>query len=156
MVTIHDPFDEPDEEVAVHPGKFEFVAEPEPHPEEKCEEHGEAPVDTMPVGQPHLVRFNEGDPVMRLFVSNESDRPVQVGSHFHFAEANDGYVSGDETVPGLVFDREKAHGKRLNIPSGTSERFEPGDQRCVELVPIRGERQVKGLQIKSGNGELDG
>ncbi|NUP44445.1 MAG: urease subunit gamma [Streptomyces sp.] len=156
LVTIHDPFDEPEEEVAVHPGKFELVSEPEPHPEEMCEEHGAAPVGALPVGRPHLVSFNDGEPVTRLLVSNPSDRPVQVGSHFHFAEVNDGYGSGDEARPGLVFDRKAAFGKRLNIPSGTSERFEPGDERCVELVPIKGERKVKGLQIKDGNGELDG
>jgi urease subunit gamma/beta len=156
LVTIHDPFDEADGDVSVHPGKFELVAEPVPHPEESCEEHGEAPVGTSPIGQPHLVSFNDDEPVTRLMVSNPSDRPVQVGSHFHFAEANAGYGSGQEARPGLDFDREEAHGKRLNIPSGTSERFEPGDKRCVELVPIKGERIVKGLQIKSGNGELDG
>ncbi len=157
LVTIHDPFDEPDEEVSVHPGKFEFVPEPEPHPEETCLEHGDTPVDALPVVErPHLVSFNDGAPVTRLSVRNVSDRPIQVGSHFHFAEANAGYGSGDEAKPGLLFDREQARGMRLNIPSGTSERFEPGDERCVELVPIKGQRKVKGLQIKPGNGELDG
>ena len=74
------------------------------------------------------VRLNEGRPVTRLTVLNAADRPVQVGSHYHFAEAN----------PGLDFDRAAAHGKRLNIAAGTAVRFEPGIPVEVELVPLGG------------------
>ncbi|MCI0383822.1 urease subunit gamma [Streptomyces sp. CNQ085] len=120
LVTIHDPVPETDEDVLVHPGKVE-------HPE------GAEPI-----------AFNEGREVTVVEVHNPADRPVQVGSHYHFAEAN----------PGLDFDREAARGKRLNIPAGTSERFEPGDRREVELVPIAGERVVLGLRKENG-GSLD-
>ena len=69
-------------------------------------------------------------------VQNASDRPIQVGSHYHFAETN----------AGLSFDRAAAHGMRLNIASGTAVRFEPGQQRTVELVDLSGERQVFGFR----------
>ena len=71
-----------------------------------------------------------------LVVQNASDRPIQVGSHYHFAETN----------AGLRFDRVAAHGMRLNIASGTAVRFEPGQQRTVELVDLSGERQVFGFR----------
>lgn len=91
------------------------------------------------------VRFNEGRPTTRLTVLNIADRPVQVGSHYHFAEAN----------PGLDFDRAAAHGKRLNVAAGTAVRFEPGIPTEVELVPIGGKRIVAGLRGETG-GTLDG
>ncbi|MFF8616724.1 urease subunit beta [Streptomyces sp. NPDC015350] len=91
------------------------------------------------------VPFNEGHPVTRLTVLNTADRPVQVGSHYHFAEAN----------PGLGFDRSAARGLRLNIPAGTAVRFEPGVPVDVELVPIAGRRVVPGLRGETG-GALDG
>ncbi|GLX16448.1 MULTISPECIES: urease subunit beta [Streptomyces] len=91
------------------------------------------------------VRLNEGRPVTRLTVLNAADRPVQVGSHYHFAEAN----------PGLDFDRRAAHGLRLNIAAGTAVRFEPGIPVAVELVPIGGLRTVPGLRGETG-GQLDG
>ncbi|MEU9716344.1 urease subunit beta [Streptomyces sp. NPDC004126] len=91
------------------------------------------------------VRLNEGRPVTRLTVLNAADRPVQVGSHYHFAEAN----------PGLDFDRRAAHGQRLNIAAGTAVRFEPGIPVAVELVPIGGLRTVPGLRGETG-GPLDG
>ncbi|AZM88045.1 MULTISPECIES: urease subunit beta [Streptomyces] len=91
------------------------------------------------------VRLNEGRPVTRLTVLNAADRPVQVGSHYHFAEAN----------PGLDFDRRAAHGLRLNIAAGTAVRFEPGIPVAVELVPIGGRRTVPGLRGETG-GPLDG
>jgi urease subunit beta len=69
-------------------------------------------------------------------VANTGDRPIQVGSHYHFAEAN----------PALVFDRAAARGRRLAIPAGTSVRFEPGIARTVELVPLGGRRIVAGLR----------
>ncbi|WP_411144423.1 urease subunit beta [Streptomyces sp. x-80] len=91
------------------------------------------------------VRLNEGSPVTRMTVLNAADRPVQVGSHYHFAEAN----------PGLEFDRAAAHGKRLNVAAGSAVRFEPGIPTEVELVPISGKRIVVGLRGETG-GPLDG
>ncbi|MEV3988288.1 urease subunit beta [Streptomyces sp. NPDC049837] len=90
------------------------------------------------------VALNEGRPVTRLTVLNAADRPVQVGSHYHFAEAN----------PGLDFDRSAAHGQRLNIAAGTAVRFEPGIPVDVELVPLAGLRVVPGLRGQTG-GSLD-
>ncbi|WP_326692444.1 MULTISPECIES: urease subunit beta [unclassified Streptomyces] len=90
------------------------------------------------------VPVNEGAEVTRLTVLNAADRPVQVGSHYHFAEAN----------PGLEFDREAAHGKRLDIAAGTAVRFEPGIPVDVALVPISGRRVVAGLRSATG-GPLD-
>jgi urease subunit beta len=89
------------------------------------------------------VRLNEGRPVRTLVVVNTGDRPVQVGSHYHFAQAN----------PALSFDRDAARGHRLSIPAGTAVRFEPGAQREVELVPLGGARVVPGLRLDGG---LDG
>ncbi|AWN31377.1 MULTISPECIES: urease subunit beta [Streptomyces] len=91
------------------------------------------------------VRLNEGLPCTRMTVLNAADRPVQVGSHYHFAEAN----------PGLDFDRAAAHGKRLNVPAGSAVRFEPGIPTEVELVPLGGKRIVMGLRGETG-GTLDG
>ena len=81
------------------------------------------------------IEINAGRPTRRLEVANTGDRPVQVGSHFHFLEVN----------RCLVFDRTAAYGMRLNIASGTAVRFEPGDTREVELVAIGGAREVIGL-----------
>ena len=75
--------------------------------------------------------------MLTLVVANTGDRPVQVGSHFHFAQAN----------AALRFDRELAWGRRLNVPAGTAVRFEPGMEREVSLVPLAGRRIVPGLQI---------
>ncbi|MFM9371056.1 urease subunit beta [Streptomyces sp. Da 82-17] len=91
------------------------------------------------------VLLNEGRPVTRLTVLNTADRPVQVGSHYHFAEAN----------PGLDFDRSAARGLRLGIAAGTAVRFEPGIPVDVELVPLAGLRRVPGLRGETG-GALDG
>ncbi|MEU3990223.1 urease subunit beta [Streptomyces platensis] len=101
------------------------------------------PGQTLHADEP--VRLNEGLPRTRLTVLNAADRPVQVGSHYHFAEAN----------PGLDFDRAAAHGKRLNVPAGSAVRFEPGIPTEVELVPIGGKRIVMGLRGETG-GTLDG
>ncbi|GAA1528766.1 urease subunit beta [Streptomyces albidochromogenes] len=90
------------------------------------------------------VALNDGLPVTRLTVLNAADRPVQVGSHYHFAEAN----------PGLDFDRAAARGLRLNIAAGTAVRFEPGIPVDVELVPVAGRRVVAGLRGETG-GALD-
>lgn len=91
--------------------------------------------------QPGHLTLNADRPVTTLRVANAGDRPVQVGSHFHFYEVNDA----------LQFDRAAAYGRRLNIPAGTAVRFEPGDEKEVSLVPYGGERQVIGFQ-----GRVDG
>jgi len=90
------------------------------------------------------IEINAGRPTRRLEVANTGDRPVQVGSHFHFLEVN----------RALVFDRAAAYGMRLNIASGTAVRFEPGDTREVELVAIGGSREVIGLN-RLVDGALD-
>ncbi len=87
------------------------------------------------------ITVNEGTETTTLLVANTGDRPVQVGSHFHFAEAN----------PALDFDRGAAHGLRLDIAAGTAVRFEPGQRRDVTLVPMGGGRKVYGF-----NGEVMG
>jgi urease subunit beta len=84
------------------------------------------------------IELNAGLETVELDVSNTGDRPVQVGSHYHFAETN----------TGLSFDREKAKGMRLDIPAGTAVRFEPGQTRSVTLVPYRGNRTVYGFNQK--------
>lgn len=87
------------------------------------------------------------DERIELVIVNAGDRPVQVGSHLHLPDANSA----------LEFDREAAHGFRLDIPSGTSQRFEPGASRRVAAVALRGERRVPGIQIKTEQeGWLDG
>ena len=84
------------------------------------------------------IEINAGQPTVTVEVANSGDRPVQVGSHYHFYETN----------PALVFDRETARGMRLDIPAGTAVRFEPGQTRTVTLVPYRGERLVFGFNQK--------
>ena len=91
--------------------------------------------------EPGELELNAGRPVTTLSVSNSGDRPVQVGSHFHFAEAN----------AALQFDRAAARGLRLDIPAGTAIRFEPGDSRDVNLIPFAGARRVIGF-----NGQMNG
>jgi urease subunit beta len=81
------------------------------------------------------ITFDADRPATRLKVRNSGDRPIQVGSHFHFFEVN----------PALEFDRGAAFGLHLNIPSSTATRFEPGDEREVELVPYGGKREVYGF-----------
>ena len=80
--------------------------------------------------------LNEGLPVTTVTVSNSGDRPIQVGSHYHFAETNGA----------LQFDRTVARGQRLDIPAGTAVRFEPGQTRDVALVPLKGSRIVVGFR----------
>jgi len=87
------------------------------------------------------VTLNEGRETAEVTVGNTGDRPVQVGSHFHFFEAN----------AALEFDRKAAFGMRLNIPAGTAVRFEPGDEQTVELVDIGGKRVAHGM-----NGMVNG
>jgi urease subunit beta len=79
--------------------------------------------------------LNPGRPITQLMVANTGDRPVQVGSHYHFAEAN----------PALEFDRVAARGQRLDIAAGTAVRFEPGQRREVSLIPIGGGRRIYGF-----------
>jgi urease subunit beta len=92
------------------------------------------PGEIIPADEP--VELNPGRPRITLRVVNTGDRPVQVGSHFHFAQTN----------TALDFDREAAQGHRLDVPAGTSVRFEPGIDREVDLVPLAGNKIVPGLQ----------
>lgn len=82
-----------------------------------------------------VLELNKGQPVTVLMVANTGDRPVQVGSHYHFAEAN----------AALDFDRDTARGMRLDIAAGTAVRFEPGQRREVNLIPISGARRIYGF-----------
>ena len=82
------------------------------------------------------IELNAGAPVTEVSVANTGDRPIQVGSHYHFAETN----------PALRFDRAAARGQRLDVPAGTAVRFEPGQSRTVRLVPFRGARIVHGFR----------
>jgi urease subunit beta len=82
------------------------------------------------------IELNRGADVLVLKVANSGDRPVQVGSHYHFHETN----------PALIFDRDGARGRRLDIPAGTAVRFEPGQTREVTLIPIAGARRIFGFR----------
>ena len=95
------------------------------------------PGEVIPAEAPDIV-LNEGAETVTLTVANSGDRPVQVGSHYHFYETN----------PALSFDREKARGMRLDIAAGTAVRFEPGQSREVTLVPLAGKRAVYGFNQK--------
>lgn len=90
--------------------------------------------------------LNEGRESVELLVRNLGDRPVQVGSHYHFFEVN----------PELEFDRAAAFGMRLDIPAGTAVRFEPGEEKEVELVTFGGDRLLQGLNLLTAGGERDG
>ena len=87
------------------------------------------------------IELNADRPTTKIIVANTGDRPIQIGSHFHFYEVN----------TALNFDREKARGMRLDIPAGTAVRFEPGDEKEVTLVPLVGTRQIYGF-----NNKIDG
>jgi urease subunit beta len=86
--------------------------------------------------QPGEIEINVGREVLELAVANSGDRPIQIGSHYHFAEAN----------PALSFDRDKARGMRLDIAAGTAVRIEPGQSRTVRLVPFAGKREIYGFR----------
>jgi urease beta subunit len=88
------------------------------------------------IAQPGDIELNAGRAAITLTVANTGDRPIQVGSHYHFAETN----------PALQFDRARARGHRLDIPAGTAVRFEPGQTRDVQLVPFAGKREVYGFR----------
>ena len=88
--------------------------------------------------EPGEIALNVGRRTASIKVANSGDRPIQVGSHFHFFETN----------PALQFDRDIAYGMRLNIAAGTAVRFEPGQERSIELVALAGERKVFGFNGK--------
>ena len=90
------------------------------------------------ITEPGSIVINAGRSSVTLSVANTGDRPIQVGSHYHFFETN----------PALEFQRSVARGMRLNIPAGTAVRFEPGQRRTVELVPFAGERRVFGFNAQ--------
>jgi len=90
------------------------------------------------ITQPGEIELNNGRQTTTLAVSNSGDRPIQVGSHYHFYEVNEA----------LQFDREKARGFRLNITAGTAVRFEPGQRRTVELVELSGDKAIFGFNAK--------
>jgi urease subunit beta len=93
---------------------------------------------------PGDITLNAGAPTREIQVANTGDRPIQVGSHYHFAETN----------AALSFDRAAAHGMRLDIAAGTAVRFEPGQARTVNLIPFKGAREVYGFR-KMTMGKLD-
>lgn len=137
LVTVHHPIaaENGDLKLALYgsflpvPELSAFAAEPE------------RPVAGEIMAAEGTLLLNAGRSSISLRVTNLADRPIQVGSHYHFIETN----------PYLRFDREKAYGRRLDIPAGTAVRFEPGETKTVELVEIAGERVIHG-----GNGLADG
>ncbi|HEY8995068.1 MAG TPA: urease subunit beta, partial [Lacunisphaera sp.] len=102
------------------------------------------PGEIIPAADVAALEANLGLKTLTLDITNTGDRPIQVGSHYHFFETNEA----------LIFDRSAARGFRLNIPAGTAVRFEAGDTKRVELVALAGLREVYGLQAKI-NGKLD-
>jgi urease subunit beta len=88
--------------------------------------------------EPGDIELNAGRETITIKVANSGDRPIQVGSHFHFFETN----------PALQFDRQASYGMRLNIAAGTAVRFEPGQERTIELVALAGDREVYGFNAK--------
>ena len=112
------------------------------------QEDNAAPIPLIPgqiiPGGSELIELNADREVVTMVVSNVGDRPIQVGSHFHFYEVNEG----------LQFDRERAKKMRLNITAGTAVRFEPGDEKEVELVPYGGTQEIYGFNGKYDGAEL--
>ncbi len=113
----------------------------------------DSPVKTIPLvpgqiipGGSKLIELNATRDAISMVVSNVGDRPIQVGSHFHFYEVNEG----------LQFDRDRAKKMRLNITAGTAVRFEPGDEKEVELVPYGGTQEIYGFNGKYNGAELAG
>lgn len=137
LITVHDPISSDD-------GNLELALRGSFLPVPSCEMFSGSDVDDFP-GEVHFssgrVILNLHRRALTLKVVNKADRPIQIGSHYHFIEAN----------PYLVFDRQRAYGLRLNIPAGTAVRFEPGDAKRVTLVSIGGHKVIRG-----GNGIADG
>jgi urease subunit beta len=104
------------------------------HSARRTQGAGMIPGEILPA--PGDIELNAGQPTTTLTVANTGDRPIQVGSHYHFFETN----------PALSFDRPAARGKRLDIAAGTAVRFEPGQTREVTLIPYRGNRHVLGFR----------
>lgn len=163
LVTIHNPIPEAADELVLHPGKIEH---PRPARKPGC------PVDckdTAPsdccdacddtASWHESIKFNkhlQGDAQKKAIkVRNTSDRPIQVGSHYHFAEVNPGLTViespvGTPASDPLLRNCAEAKGRRLNIPAGTSVRFEPGDECCVELVEFEGEARNRNVSAIRG------
>ena len=138
LVTVHHPISSEDGnlELALYGS---FLPTPKPAAVSVADEDALAPGAILPTEG--MIPLNEGRPVIQLQVTNLGDRPVQVGSHYHFIETN----------ALLRFDRAKAYGFRLNIPAGTAVRFEPGETKTVCLVAIAGNQVIRG-----GNAIADG
>ncbi len=179
LVTIHDPIPEATEVPEVYPGKVEHPQPPrKPGSPVDCDDSGNSSVrsdeDDEIACRYDAICFNvhldgatqgvslqtdattlPGPGKTKIKVRNESDRPIQVGSHYHFAEVNPGLkvvsveVPAGRTVPQdrSLWNCDAAQGRRLNIAAGTSVRFEPGDECCVELVQIQGEVTAGGSDI---------
>jgi urease subunit gamma/beta len=143
LVTIHHPIPEAAEEPEIHPGRIEHPVPPRTAAGPVVcpgEEHSSACDDAA--ARYDAILFNQDlqDGKTTINVKNTSDRPLQVGSHYHFAEVNPGLkVIGPEGTASELWDCAEARGRRLNIAAGTSVRFEPGDECRVELVEFRGE-----------------
>jgi urease subunit gamma/beta len=142
LVTVHHPIvdDFDDLSLALY-GSFLPIPDPARFPPagESVGDDGPEPGQILAEGEP--ITLNAGRDAVTLEVTNLGDRPVQVGSHFHFGETN----------PGLRFDRAAAAGRRLDIPAGTAVRFEPGERKTVALVPIAGRQRVTGGNGLAGN-----
>lgn len=138
LVTVHHPIssDDGDLEKALY-GSFLPVPSNDkfPLPEASVYESSKQPGAVVAVkGESGRIKLNDGRKRIKLKVVSKGDRPIQVGSHYHFIETN----------PQLLFDRTRAHGYRLDIPAGTSVRFEPGDTKTVTLVQIAGNQHIRG------------
>ncbi|KAF9500001.1 urease [Pleurotus eryngii] len=135
LVTVHDPIctESGNLENALY-GSFLPIPKDEKFPEINPEEYAPAKMPGAIIAKKERVLINEGRQRIRLRVTNDSDRPIQVGSHYHFIETN----------AALQFDREKALGKRLDVPAGTAVRFEPGDTKTVTLCAIAGDKIISG------------
>ncbi len=133
LVTVHHPIAARDGDLALALyGSFLPVPDPSAFPEIAAPGEEERPGEVLPA--PGEIVLNAGRQAVSLRVTNLADRPIQVGSHYHFVEAN----------PYLRFDRARAYGRRLDVPAGMAVRFEPGETRTVQLVEIAGERVIRG------------
>jgi urease subunit gamma/beta len=147
LVTVHNPIvaEQGDHELALY-GSFLPIPtgqadRPPPRGDDQRQQTETAPWEAggpgeMIVDEGEII-LNDGREAVQLRVTNRGDRPIQVGSHYHFAETN----------RALVFDRTKAYGRRLDIPAGTAVRFEPGDTKTVPLVELSGRRVVRGGNV---------